>query len=227
VTEGVTAVTILKTDLFEEANGRAEVLWRLSDSARLIGMDVSQNMVLRAKKRNHAANAVFLAADVRQIGLASGSVDVIFSNSTLDHFASAEEFKDSLEELKRVLRPGGTIIITLDNIHNPLYHILKWLGSRGWAPFRMGYTTSLSGLVTELERLGIEVTATAYQIHNPRLISTALFLGARRTLGRFADGPVRFLLRSFMLLDRLPTRAYTACFIAARGRSGHASKSPE
>ena len=216
-TDKTAAATILKTDLFEEANGEDEILSGLSDSACMIGMDIAPNMVLRAKRLSGAVNALFLATDVREIALATGSVDVIFSNSTLDHFSSREDFQTALEELCRVLRPGGTIIVTLDNIHNPLYHILRWLGHRGVAPFKMGYTTSLSGLVASLEEFGIAVTATDYHIHNPRLISTAIFLVARRTLGRFADGPIRGLLRVFGLLDRLPTRAYTACFIAACG----------
>jgi hypothetical protein len=55
-------------------------------------------------------------------------------------------------------------------------------------------------------------------IHNPRLVSTALFMALRRTLGRRADGPIRFLLGSFERLGRLPTREYTACFVAVCGR---------
>jgi hypothetical protein len=117
-----------------------------------------------------------------------------------------------------VLRPGGTIIVTLDNPKNPLYGILKALGNRGWIPFKMGYTTSLAGLVMALDKAGIEVIATDYQIHNPRLLSTALFLAIRRALGRSADLPIRFLLAAFNLLDRLPSRAFTACFVAAYGK---------
>jgi ubiquinone/menaquinone biosynthesis C-methylase UbiE len=217
-TEGVHPTTILKTDLFEEASGRADVLANLSESACLIGMDISHRMVSRAKTRNPASNAMFLVSDACDLALASGTVDVIFSNSTLDHFLSVKDFETSLLELGRVLKPGGIIIITLDNLNNPLYHILKWLGTHGFAPFKMGYTTTLNGLVMALQKIGMEVTATDYQIHNPRLISTALFLSTRRILGRFADQPIRFFLRCFALLNRLPTRGYTACFIAARGR---------
>jgi SAM-dependent methyltransferase len=210
--------TILKTDLFEEANGSDEVLSGLSECTCVIGMDIAPNMVARAKRRYTAANALFLATDVQQIALASGVIDVVFSNSTLDHFSSEDQFTQSLQDLSRVLRPGGTIIITLDNPMNPLYTALKLSGRIGWTPFKMGYTTSLSGLVAALDKVGIEVIATDYMIHNPRLVSTTLFLVVRRVLGRFADRPIRLLLSAFGLLDRLPTRSYTSCFIAAHGR---------
>jgi len=210
-------LTILKTDLFEEANSRDELLSGLPDSARLIGMDIAPTMVLRARTCAKANGARFLATDVRQIGLASESVDAIFSNSTLDHFSSKEEFKEALRELIRILRPGGTFIVTLDNPRNPLYAFLRWLGRRGWLPFPLGYTAPLSALVAELEDAGIEVSATDYLIHNPRVLSTAMFLVIRRVLGRFADWPIGLLLRVFGWLDRLPTRGYTACFEAARG----------
>ena len=216
--EALPTATILKTDLFEEANGRDELLSGLPASARIIGMDIAPTMVSRAKRRIHSKGAQFLGADVRQIGLASGSVDVVFSNSTLDHFQSEQEFKTAIRELIRVLRPDGTIVITLDNPDNPLYALLRWLGSRGWIPFHLGYTTTLAGLVAELQNGGIRVTATDYLIHNPRIVSTVIFLGVRRLLGRFADGPIRLMLRAFNWLDKLPTRRYTACFVAAGGK---------
>ena len=59
------------------------------------------------------------------------------------------------------------------------------------------------------------MTATDHLIHNPRVLSTALFLALRRLLGSRADRPVALLLRVCGLLDRLPTRGFTSCFVAA------------
>ena len=42
-------------------------------------------------------------------------------------------------------------------------------------------------------------------IHNPRLISTLLFLGLRWLLGPHADALIRSTFRLFAVLDRLPT----------------------
>ena len=46
-------------------------------------------------------------ADVRRLPLADNRVDVVLSNSTLDHFDTEQEIEESLHELARVLKPGG------------------------------------------------------------------------------------------------------------------------
>jgi SAM-dependent methyltransferase len=207
----------LKTDLFEEANGEDHLLPALSATKTVIGMDLAHTIVTRARKRYQGDAALFLTTDVRRIGLASNSVDLIVSNSTLDHFRAAGDFHVSIQELVRILRPGGMMIVTLDNPNNPLYWPLRWMCQFRWAPFPLGFTTSVAALVRSLHEAGIEVRETDYLIHNPRLVSTAMYLLVRRILGRFADRPIGILLKTFDLLDRLPTRGYTACFAAVCG----------
>jgi hypothetical protein len=72
--------------------------------------------------------------------------------------------------------------------------------------------------VLHLQQVGLELVATGVLIHNPRLISTLLFLGLRRLLGRRADPVIQALLRFFALPGRLSTRGFTACFVAACAR---------
>ena len=76
--------TVLKTDLFEEANGEDDLLPELAHGNRVIAMDVSAVTASRARKRYSIDAALFLATDVRHVGLASESVDQVVSNSTLD-----------------------------------------------------------------------------------------------------------------------------------------------
>jgi SAM-dependent methyltransferase len=207
---------LLKTDLFEEAYGQDSVLPDLRrDAAVTIGMDVAFTTVRNARGHSDAASARFLTADVRSLPFCSDSIDLIFSNSTLDHFESAEELRRAVGELARVLRPGGRLIITLDNTWNLLYHPLRWASRLRGAPFSLGYTTSQAGLARELTDAGLEVLDTGVLIHNPRMVSTLLFLAMRRLMGSHADGPIRLLLRMFSQLGRLPTRKLTACFVAA------------
>lgn len=215
-TEEAEGGTLLKTDLFEEANGGDEIFTGCAETDRLVGMDVSVREALRARRRTAVTNAAFVVMDVRKLALASESIDVVFSNSTLDHFQTASELDRSLGELARVLRPGGTAIVTLDNRRNPLYWLLRLAARIGWSPFPLGVTTSLPGLVAKLEDVGMEVTETDYLIHNPRVVSTALFLALRKMFGSRADGAVALILRAFSFMDRLPIRGLTACFVAAR-----------
>ena len=69
-----------------------------------------------------------------------------------------------------------------------------------------------------LERPGFAVLGHDYAIHNPRGLLTLVNLLLRtdaRPLRRDADPRPG---RRFALLDRLPTRALTACFVAVGAR---------
>jgi len=218
-TRGVAVSRVLKTDAFEEAHGDDQILFDLfPDAAFTMAVDLAWQTAHRAQAKCGNPNVHFLVGDVRCLGVRCQSVDVIVSTSTLDHFDSRQDLSAALAELRRVLRPGGVAIVTLDNSENPLYAPLRWASRRGWAPYALGYTTSLSGLVRHLEEAGLEVVATDTLVHNARLISTVLFLTLRRVLGRRADVPIRWLLKAFAVLGRLPTRRFTACFVAACAR---------
>jgi SAM-dependent methyltransferase len=207
-----TAGRLLKTDLFEEGNGADQLLFDLRDQCAMpIGLDHDFDIVARARKRCPSGRAIgFLVADVRSIPFKADSVDVLVSSSTLDHFSNKRDFELALQELGRVLRPGGVLILTLDNPLNPLYWPLRWLSIAG--PFRLGYTPLPGSLRRQLARLGFEVMGSATLLHNPRVVSTLLFLAVRSVMGRKGDAVIRALLNFFALFERLPTRRFTCCF---------------
>jgi SAM-dependent methyltransferase len=218
-TAGLPVSRVLKTDSFEEAYGADRILFDLFPQAALtLGIDLSWQTARNAQARSPNPAVRFLASDVRQLALRSGSLDVVVSTSTLDHFDKREDIGAAIEEFFRVLRPGGIAVVTIDNPHNPLYPPLRWASRRGWTPYQLGHTTSLSELVQCLQAAGFEVIATDTLIHNVRLVSTLLFLVLRRLLGRYADPPIRALLALFAILGHLPTRRFTACFVAACAR---------
>src|SRR5688572_20056237 len=96
---------VLKTDLFEEAMGPDSFLLDLSGSRLLLGMDVSKSAAIRARKRDDEPRARYLLADARKLPFANGTLDLIVSPSTLDHFQEPGDLGDSLRELRRVLAP--------------------------------------------------------------------------------------------------------------------------
>ena len=206
----------LKTDVFEEAFGEDALLADLAPlSSVWIAMDVAAETVRKARSRMKSPSAHFLACDVRKLPLRADCLDVVVSDSTLDHFKTRREFEHAVAELARALRPGGRLLITVDNPRNLLYLPLRWLCTIGRAPFRLGYTPSLARLRMTLEQAGLEVISTSSLIHNPRGLSTVLFLALRRLLGARADSPVQVFLDAFAKLGRLPTWQFTACFIGA------------
>ncbi len=213
---GLNPARVLKTDSFEEANGGDQILFDLFPAPVVaIGTDLAPETARRAQARSTGGNPSFLAGDVLALPVRSESVDLVISTSTLDHLQNSAELSQALSEITRVLRPGGVAVITMDNPSNPLYPLLAWASRRGWMPFGLGYTVTLEGLVRHLAGAGLRVLGTDTLIHNTRGISTLFFLGLRRALGRHADRPIRALLAGFAMLGRMPTRRYTAVFVAA------------
>lgn len=206
---------ILKTDLFEEAFGNDYFLPDLAvPGQRTYGMDESSSTTRAAARRFGECAGHVAVTDARQAGWKSASFQLVISTSTLDHFATRAEFLDSLRELYRVLEAGGLLILTLDNPWNPLYLPLHLLSRAGLAPFFLGYTPSMPTLKADLRALGLQLEAEEWLIHNPRLISTAVFVSLRRVFGVRADGVISFMLRVFASAGALPTRRISACFQA-------------
>lgn len=210
---------VLKTDLFEEACGDDQLLGGFPVAAGLLcGVDTALSEARRAARRFPHLAGGLAAADLRSLPFRDGAFDFVLSTSSLDHFSSFGELEAALAEIARVLAPGGRLLITFDNLWNPLYHLLRGASRAGLLPFPLGLTPSPGALPALLRRHGLETGGTHWLIHNPRGISTLLFLALRRLFGRHAGGPIRLLLGLFALGGRLPTRRFTACFVAVCAR---------
>lgn len=202
---------ILKTDLFDEAVGTG-LYPALQARGQVMGMDISSSTVSRACARYPEMECV--AGDVRQVPVADGGFDAVVSNSTLDHLTDEEEAIAALGELRRVLRPGGRLILTLDNPCNPLIALRNRLPAglarslRG-VPYDAGWTCGPGRLRLLLAGAGLEPRETTAVLHLPRVLVAQL--GDRR-IGREARW--RSMMRAGERLERLPTRYLTGHFIA-------------
>jgi SAM-dependent methyltransferase len=226
-TAGAPVARALKTDLFEDAFGPDCLLDALFlDAPVVCGMDEAWNTARAAARRLAGRRLCVVVTDVRRLGFSTGAFDVVVSPSTLDHFERREDYLLALAELARVVRPGGLVIVTMDNPWNPLYGPLRWASRRGLLPFPLGYTPSVRRLEQDLRDVGLVPEGRDWLLHNPRGLSTALFLALRRVLGRRADAPVGALLAAFALLGRAPTRPMTACFHAVTARRAASSGQP-
>ena len=82
-------------------------------AARVHGVDISPQAIEHARAAYASlANAQFHCAPCTQLPLPDASVDVAVSFETLEHIAEQHEF---LQELARVLRPAGVLILSCPN----------------------------------------------------------------------------------------------------------------
>lgn len=118
---------VLKTDLREEAFGEDEILFSLSNRiSQFFALDISEETAKKAqiRQREKGLAHTYITADVRYLSFKANTFDHILSTSTLDHFTTEDDFKKSLIELKRVVKPGGTMTITLNNRCNLIFYLM-------------------------------------------------------------------------------------------------------
>ncbi len=169
----------LKTDLFEERDPNRAVLPGLTGdpgTATWVGVDLAPETVRGARSTTSGPCA---AADVRRLPFADDSFDGILSTSTLDHFDDRSSLDAALVELRRVLRPGGRLLLTLDNPANPLIRVRNALPPAmarrtGLVPFAVGCTLDEAGGRVALADAGFEVLATTHLLHAPHVVGTRL-----------------------------------------------------
>jgi SAM-dependent methyltransferase len=211
---------LLKTDLFDEAVARGLYPELTAGAAEVTGIDLSPTAVRAASERYPALDA--RTADVLALPFADGYFDAVVSNSTLDHFASHSTLHEAVAELARVMAPGGTLIITLDNRSNPIValrtsRLFGPLHRAGVVPYYVGATHGSRGLAALLRASGFDVGATAAIMHCPPQLAAHLAASRRGSLPeeQAEARHLRAVLR-YEAMGRWPTRSVTAHFAAAR-----------
>jgi SAM-dependent methyltransferase len=210
---------LLKTDLFEEAHGADQFLFDLPGGGLRVGIDISPLIARRAGAQARPAKEApppLLAGDVRALPFRPDTFDVIVSNSTLDHFPDSKGIVAALGELHRVLKPGGILVVTLDNPRS-LSHLAGRLKRRLRPdPYYLGHTLSRPALTATLTRLGFRVTDTTAIFHGLENHSSAAMWAAGRLGGRRLPAAIGAVLVFLERLEAAPTRYLTGAFVAAR-----------
>lgn len=83
-----------------------QVLAGKADS--VVATDLSPGMLARAKDQIKAASVTFQAEDCQRTSLPDGAFDTAFISLVI-HFTEADK---TLAEMRRILKPGGTLIIS-------------------------------------------------------------------------------------------------------------------
>jgi len=136
--------------------------------ARVYALDIVKGMLVSAKSIVDANNIYFICADLKHLPICNSSIDVvIMTKQLLNHLTTLENRKIAMEEVYRVLKPGGRVFITIHNnlfnigiIHilNGIYKIMHRVHTtdqRDNKPIEQGKSTNLLGIATGLFLLKI------------------------------------------------------------------------
>ncbi len=210
---------ILKTDLFDEAVSQGLYPFLRKRAHQIHGIDLASESVHKAKIRYPELEAI--CADVRRLPFSDNRFDLIVSNSTLDHFQSTGEIDTGLRELFRVLKPDNELIISLDNLQNPivgLRNLLPFglLNSLNLVPYFVGKSYGRRGLTAALEKAGFMVLETRAIMHCPRVLAVAVAGVLQKRASKNSRQRFLALLEKFECLARLPTRYVSGHFVAVR-----------
>jgi SAM-dependent methyltransferase len=192
---------ILKTDLWDEAKNTRILMWAADRGARAFGVDISGPTIAQARAAFTPGTSPLraAAADVRALPFPDGSFDAIYSMGTIEHF---DETERAVEEMARVLAPGGRAIVGVPNRHDPflrpvLATALQALGLYGYG-FEKSY--SRRALRKMLERAGLVVIAETAILFIPgwlRMLDLACHAWCRPL-----TAVTGALVRPFVVLDR-------------------------
>ena len=211
--------SVLKTDLFDEVFGEGLYPFMHLNAKSVSGIDLSEVVVSEAQRKYPKLQTT--VADVRRLPYRNNQFDLIISNSTLDHFQVPSDISLAVSELYRILRPGGQMVLTLDNLRNPMIALryvlpFRLLNALGVVPYYVGSTFGPRGLRRVVGKAGFQIINTASVMHCPRVLAVAI----AGLLQRHAKRPAqkRFLrsLMAFEKLSRLPTHSFTGHFVAVR-----------
>lgn len=89
--------------------------------AAVVGVDISPDFINLAKNKVQAPNITFRIEDVQSLSFPDNEFDTVIGSSVLHHL----ELVPALKEIKRVLKPGGRLVITEPNMMNPQIMIQK------------------------------------------------------------------------------------------------------
>ncbi|MEZ0230855.1 MAG: class I SAM-dependent methyltransferase [Planctomycetota bacterium] len=157
--------------------------------ARLVGIDISEDLLRRARARSEKLNASgarveFERASIHHLPHGGGTFDAVIGSSILHHL----EVAPALDEVQRVLKPGGRFVVAEPNMLNPQIMIQKNVPPiKRWAGDTPDETAFFRWpLARQLARAGFtEIAIEPYDFLHPS-IPPRLIPGVDR-LGRFLE----------------------------------------
>lgn len=206
--------TVLKTDAYEEAFRIDSFMdWLVGKSKFVSCIDISKDIIMRAKVGVPASTLV--NASTSRIPFNESTFDIVVSNSTLDHLHS-EEVVTSLEELSRIIRKGGLLVLTLDNAHNRPYRLGYFINRKvGRLPYHQERCYFKGEIIPLLTEAGFDVEEIRSIVHLPTPFNliARIFSPLNKLLH---DLPVKAGIAFFSIFGFGGRNIYTGWFLAMK-----------
>ncbi|MFC1948470.1 class I SAM-dependent methyltransferase [Chloroflexota bacterium] len=164
------------------------------DHYHLYGVDFSRVMLEHARKYSDkfSYSSILIQADIRNLPFADNSIDHAIAVASYHHIKDKAERLSALQELKRVLTPGGEAFITLWNRWQPRF-------------FFSGNEPAVSWRIQD------EVVYRYYYLFSYRRAEKLVKQAGFRLIKSFPESsyryPVKYFSRNICLLVRKPESA--------------------
>ena len=190
------------------ACGCGELTTRLiKRGCQVVGTDFDKKSITIAQAFSGKNNFVLAAAE--KLPFKSDYFDKVVSVCALEHFNEGET---ALKEIYRILKPNGSVVLTVDSLTYPLpEHVVTTHRTR----WHVSHYYSLPELKEKLTERGFEVTNSKYFINSP--LAVLLFeLSVRRPVLNAALFPLALVLS--VLSDTAAAKREMGIFLAIRAR---------
>jgi SAM-dependent methyltransferase len=150
------ASTRVRGDVLDIACGTGYCARMLARRARISGVDRDEQAVELSRSR---VTGTFLVAEAPPIPFPDGAFDFAVSFETIEHIPEDIEF---IREIRRVLRPGGTLLISTPNLA---------ISAPGGVPLNQWHVReyTLASLTALLKDAGLEISEIYVQSFPPRI----------------------------------------------------------
>ncbi|WP_020409935.1 class I SAM-dependent methyltransferase [Hahella ganghwensis] len=81
-------------------------------ASEILGLDVSENMLARAKEMTSQSNIEYLRADLEELSLQPDSYDIVYSSLTFHYLANLDSL---LANVYQALKPGGWLVFSAEH----------------------------------------------------------------------------------------------------------------
>lgn len=132
----------------------------LERDARVVGLELSRPMLVRTMFKSEGRHSLPVQGDMRNLPFADGSFDKAVSVTAIEFIGNA---KLAVEEIFRVTKPGGTIVVATLNSLSPWARRRKEAAKKGHPLFRHAVFRSPEEVAALSPVKGIVKTAIHFQ----------------------------------------------------------------